>query len=112
MTDLYLQSGYNLNDDSSYRCVAKIPAFILGIVIGFWFCKKFYLKSRDSIVNRDINKSAKKIVDSVDTNDIEDQKSFCRCWRSKNFPYCDGSHVIHNEMTGDNVGPLIIHKVE
>lgn len=32
----------------------------------------------------------------------------CRCWRSKKFPYCDGSHVAHNKKTGDNVGPLIV----
>jgi len=32
----------------------------------------------------------------------------CRCWKSKKFPYCDGSHTKHNEETGDNVGPLII----
>eukprot|EP01059_Diplonema_ambulator_P023423 TRINITY_DN3890_c1_g1_i1.p1 TRINITY_DN3890_c1_g1~~TRINITY_DN3890_c1_g1_i1.p1 ORF type:complete len:156 (+),score=61.35 TRINITY_DN3890_c1_g1_i1:49-468(+) len=32
----------------------------------------------------------------------------CRCWKSKNFPYCDGSHNDHNKATGDNVGPLIL----
>ena len=35
---------------------------------------------------------------------------FCRCWKSKKFPYCDGSHTKHNEETGDNVGPLIVKK--
>eukprot|EP01063_Lacrimia_lanifica_P019179 TRINITY_DN2626_c0_g1_i1.p5 TRINITY_DN2626_c0_g1~~TRINITY_DN2626_c0_g1_i1.p5 ORF type:complete len:135 (+),score=64.98 TRINITY_DN2626_c0_g1_i1:76-480(+) len=34
----------------------------------------------------------------------------CRCWKSKTFPYCDGSHVEHNKKTGDNVGPLILTK--
>ena len=39
----------------------------------------------------------------------EDNKAvMCRCWKSKKFPYCDGSHVKHNKETGDNVGPLII----
>ena len=44
--------------------------------------------------------------------DIEDsgKKVFCRCWKSKTFPYCDGSHVAHNKETGDNLGPLIVKK--
>ena len=33
-----------------------------------------------------------------------------RCWKSKKFPYCDGSHAKHNKETGDNTGPLIIKK--
>jgi len=33
---------------------------------------------------------------------------YCRCWQSKTFPACDGSHMNHNKATGDNVGPLII----
>lgn len=28
------------------------------------------------------------------------------------FPVCDGSHNKHNELTGDNVGPLILKKKE
>ena len=36
--------------------------------------------------------------------------SILRCWKSKKFPYCDGSHAKHNSLTGDNVGPLIIKK--
>jgi CDGSH-type Zn-finger protein len=32
----------------------------------------------------------------------------CRCWRSKKFPMCDGSHAAYNKETGDNVGPLVV----
>ena len=32
----------------------------------------------------------------------------CRCWKSKTFPLCDGSHVAHNAATGDNVGPWVL----
>jgi len=61
-------------------------------------------------VNLNIKKESNKVVDTCDIEDIGDKKVFCRCWRSKSFPYCDGSHTEHNQVTGDNVGPLIIKK--
>jgi len=51
-----------------------------------------------------------KVVDTVDIEDITDKAVYCRCWKSKKFPYCDGSHAKHNKETGDNVGPLIVKK--
>jgi len=61
-------------------------------------------------VNLNIKKDSSKVVDTCDIEEIGDKKVFCRCWRSKAFPYCDGSHTEHNQVTGDNVGPLIIKK--
>ncbi|KAK9880983.1 hypothetical protein WA026_014332 [Henosepilachna vigintioctopunctata] len=61
-------------------------------------------------VNPKILKNSPKVVDTVDVEDINEKAVFCRCWRSKNWPYCDGSHGAHNNDTGDNVGPLIIKK--
>ena len=78
-----------------------------------------------------------KVVDTIDIEDMGDKGVFCRyrfmklhvqiynvhviviiviivivtrCWKSKKFPYCDGSHAKHNTETGDNVGPLIVKK--
>jgi CDGSH-type Zn-finger protein len=59
-------------------------------------------------VNLTLKKDSPKVVDTVDIEEIGEKKVFCRCWRSKKFPYCDGAHAKHNEETGDNVGPLII----
>ncbi|XP_022110710.1 CDGSH iron-sulfur domain-containing protein 1-like [Acanthaster planci] len=66
--------------------------------------------SKDTIVNRSIKKDVEKVVDSFDIEDLGDSTAFCRCWRSKKFPYCDGSHNSHNKETGDNVGPLCLSK--
>ena len=61
-------------------------------------------------VNECIKLDSNKVVDTVDIEDMGDKGVFCRCWKSKKFPYCDGSHAKHNSETGDNVGPLIIKK--
>jgi len=61
-------------------------------------------------VNETIKMDCGKVVDTVDIEDMGDKGVFCRCWKSKKFPYCDGSHAKHNTETGDNVGPLIVKK--
>ena len=73
-----------------------------------------YSKSKQSSlgggsqINPGVKKDQPKVVDNIDVEDLGDKSVFCRCWRSKKFPYCDGAHAIHNNKTGDNVGPLII----
>lgn len=61
-------------------------------------------------VNQSVKKDCDKVVDCLDMEDLGDSAAFCRCWRSKKFPYCDGSHGKHNKETGDNVGPLCLSR--
>nr|CAG4643642.1 EOG090X0JRY [Ilyocryptus agilis] len=65
---------------------------------------------KDQQINKTVDKENSKVVHQLDIEEIGDKKVFCRCWRSKKFPYCDGSHVGHNVETGDNIGPLIVAK--
>ncbi|XP_062856671.1 CDGSH iron-sulfur domain-containing protein 1 [Trichomycterus rosablanca] len=72
-----------------------------------------YLSSKSDSkgkVNLEHSKDSAKVVHSFDVEDISKKVVYCRCWRSKKFPYCDGAHTKHNEETGDNVGPLIIKR--
>lgn len=74
------------------------------------FCPEARPKPKNHVNNK-IKKSEAKVVDAVDIEDIADKAVFCRCWKSNNWPYCDGSHGKHNTECGDNVGPLIVkHK--
>lgn len=68
------------------------------------------------ICNPSIMKGEAKVATVCSLKDIEDTVSksdkgvvaYCRCWRSKKFPYCDGSHVKFNKESGDNTGPLVV----
>ncbi|XP_006147118.1 CDGSH iron-sulfur domain-containing protein 1 isoform X3 [Tupaia chinensis] len=82
--------------------------------IGYLAYRRFYVKDHrsKSMVNLHIQKDNPKVVHAFDMEDLGDKAVYCRCWRSKKFPFCDGAHTKHNEETGDNVGPLIIKKKE
>jgi CDGSH-type Zn-finger protein len=38
------------------------------------------------------------VVDMLKVEDLPKKAVFCRCWKSKKFPYCDGAHVKHNQV--------------
>jgi len=74
------------------------------------FCPKARTQCKPGTCNQKIKKNVEKVVDMVDIEDISDKAAFCRCWKTKNWPYCDGSHTEHNKITGDNVGPLVVKR--
>ena len=90
-----------------------LVSLFLGFLIGKRIAPK---KSRKERINKEIKMDCAKVVDilPIEIEDLVECKDgkvvMCRCWKSKKFPYCDGSHTEHNSACGDNVGPLIIQK--
>lgn len=37
--------------------------------------------------NQKIRMDEKKVVDMIDMEDISEKAAFCRCWKTKNWPY-------------------------
>eukprot|EP00271_Cylindrocystis_brebissonii_P013418 TRINITY_DN33225_c0_g1_i1.p1 TRINITY_DN33225_c0_g1~~TRINITY_DN33225_c0_g1_i1.p1 ORF type:complete len:108 (+),score=19.06 TRINITY_DN33225_c0_g1_i1:243-566(+) len=63
------------------------------------------------VINPSVQKDVEKVADTVVVGELaKPVTAYCRCWRSKTFPLCDGTHVKHNKETGDNVGPLVLKK--
>ncbi|XP_035524680.1 CDGSH iron-sulfur domain-containing protein 1 [Morone saxatilis] len=101
-------SGFRLSKE---HFVVAVPVAVVAGIGGFLV--SHYLSGRSckkGLVNTSISKDSPKVVHSFDMEDIGTKAVYCRCWKSKKFPFCDGAHTKHNEETGDNVGPLIIKK--
>ncbi|EDW39063.1 GL13882 [Drosophila persimilis] len=95
--------------------LALIPPTVVVAGLGYTtylaFCPAARCAGKDSgRCNSSIRKNEAKVVTMVDVEDIAGQAAFCRCWKTKNWPYCDGSHGEHNKQTGDNVGPVVVKK--
>ncbi|XP_030058961.1 CDGSH iron-sulfur domain-containing protein 1 [Microcaecilia unicolor] len=92
--------------------IIAISATAGAAAIGYLAYRSYVRKDRGgkSLVNLQILKDNPKVVHAFDIEDLGEKAVYCRCWRSKKFPFCDGSHTKHNDETGDNVGPLIIKK--
>ncbi|XP_012937587.1 CDGSH iron-sulfur domain-containing protein 2 [Aplysia californica] len=86
--------------------------FVLIVMFMVYSVGKTILSRRKTVpkpkVNQSIQKEDSKVVTQMDIEDIGDKMAFCRCWRSKKFPLCDGSHNQHNSAARDNVGPLLL----
>jgi len=70
--------------------------------------KRIFDKKDYSPMNYDIRLEAEKVYDIIDVEDLGEKTNLCRCWRSKKWPFCDGTHNKHNLETGDNVASVII----
>ncbi|XP_073404350.1 CDGSH iron-sulfur domain-containing protein 1 [Dendrobates tinctorius] len=104
-----MSANYGLRE---WACAGTLA--VGAAAVGYLAYRSFSCKDKccRSMVNQDVQKDNPKVVHAFDMEDLGDKAVYCRCWRSKKFPFCDGAHTKHNEETGDNVGPLIIKKKE
>lgn len=87
---------------------------VIAAGLGYAVVRLFAPRGGSGIVNvLRISAGTPKVVHAVNL-EVEcppgKKVSYCRCWRSAKFPYCDGAHNAHNKETGDNVGPLSINR--
>ncbi|KAL1459449.1 hypothetical protein WDU94_011431 [Cyamophila willieti] len=74
-----------------------------------WVPNPDFTTDINMLVNADVKKNQSyPVVDYAMIDDMKEMNAYCRCWRSKKFPLCDGRHLWWNNRTGDNVGPVFI----
>ncbi|CAG5126421.1 unnamed protein product [Candidula unifasciata] len=104
-----------MTDNSKLYIALSATTAAVGVasVLAYFF-RRGYCKHKAGPINHIIRKDEKKVTDVVDVEDLLSmikpggKISFCRCWKSQDWPYCDGVHKEHNKCTGDNVGALNI----
>uniref|UniRef100_A0A3P9IM48 CDGSH iron-sulfur domain-containing protein 2 n=1 Tax=Oryzias latipes TaxID=8090 RepID=A0A3P9IM48_ORYLA len=105
---------WSIQCDKVSEWLRLLPLLGILALLGYLTIRPFLpkkKKQKDSLINLKIQKENPKVVNEIDIEDLNCQNvCYCRCWRSKTFPVCDKSHLKHNELTGDNVGPLILKK--
>jgi len=110
----YLQSlpiprnAEELTSMTPEKAVEIAPIFLILVVHFFVVQMLLCGSSSKARCNTMVKLDSPKVVDKVKPEFKDGKIVMCRCWKSKTFPYCDGSHAAHNKETGDNVGPLII----
>ncbi|CAH2105422.1 unnamed protein product [Euphydryas editha] len=92
--------------------LALIPPTLVVGGISYYSYQTIKRANEANKVNLSVKKDIPKVVDFIDIEDITEKVSLCRCWRSKNWPYCDGAHGGHNKETGDNIGPVVVRHKE
>ena len=96
--------------DLSLHIATHILTFVISVVLF-----SFVSSGKKSKINSNIRMNEPKVVDKATIKELEkalkanDNKplSICRCWKSKNWPYCDATHAKLNKA-GENVGPFVV----
>ncbi|DAZ94410.1 TPA: hypothetical protein N0F65_003439 [Lagenidium giganteum] len=110
-------AGFAKLKQDEWMYLAPLLITIGVLIFSLFFSGKSQKPARLQRINHTIKLDKEKVVNTVKIPDVEElcdknggKCVMCRCWKSKKFPYCDGSHTKHNKETGDNVGPLIVQK--
>jgi len=88
----------------------RLLPFVGTVSFFSWVTYTRFFPSTRHLVNPTIQKDSSKVVHAFDIEDLDKKTCLCRCWRSKKFPLCDGSHNLYNTLAGDNVGPVMVSK--
>ncbi|CAJ0581539.1 unnamed protein product, partial [Mesorhabditis spiculigera] len=106
---LSVTSQMSSHSGSDYLKLAGLVAG--GLAVGYFVGT--FVGRKNARANRMIKLDCEKVVDTIDLSEIQRKpngqwRTFCRCWKSKNWPYCDNAHKEHNSRCGDNVAQLRI----
>ena len=90
--DDILKQIENMSDDLK---LGLFTGAVLGITITFTLLllTGAFRSGGSKRVNKTIDLDCPKVVNKVPVADIEDTGVYCRCWKSKTFPLCDGTHA-------------------
>jgi len=105
-------SGFTELSGKDWLHLASFTALVgtTSYVLAKPYYEKFFLPPPEHRFNKEYRLDLEKVYDIVDVEDLGEKTAFCRCWRSKQWPFCDGSHNAHNKTCGDNVGPVVLKR--